>query len=121
MRLGLFLLVLLGSGSLHCTAQRRPNPAGHETALAVALAGSANPRLLKLAAPAVLYRQLRDTSASGAGRRVRVVRLVNRPAPAPGWVVVNRAKSAHRLLTDTTTYFLRLADIKAGSSTCALL
>lgn len=121
MVLRLFLFVLLGFGPLHCVAQARPLPAGHEEAPPVPLAWSANPRLLKLASPAVIYRQLRDTSARAAGRRVRMVQMVNRHSPLLGWVVVKRAKSAHRLSADTTTYFLRLADIKAGSTTSVLL
>ena len=116
-----FLLVLLGFGPLYCVAQGRPLPAGHEAVPPVPLVWSANPRLLKLAAPATIYRQLRDTSAQAAGRRVQVVQLVNRRSPVPGWVVVNRARSAHRLSADTTTYFLRLTDIKAGSTTSVLL
>lgn len=121
MALRLFLLVLLGFGSLHCAAQVRPLPAGHEEAPPMPLAGSANHRLLKLAAPAVIYRQLRDSSARGGGRRVRVVQWVNRRSLVPGWVVVKRARSAHRPSADTTTYFLRLTDIKAGSTTSVLL
>ena len=121
MVLRLFVLALLGLGPLHCPAQVRPLPAGQGTVPPVALTGSANLRLLQLAVPVVVYRQLRDTSARRAGRRMGVVLLVNRPSPLPGWVVVNRAKSAHRLSADTTTYFLRLTDIQTGSTTFVLL
>ena len=118
LRLVLFVL-LLGQGPFYCKAQTLP--AGQGAVPSVALAGSANARILKLAVPAVIYRQLRDTSAHATGRRVRVVRMLNKPSPFPGWVAVNRAKSTRRFSADTTTYFLRLADIKPGSTTFVLL
>ena len=113
------LMLLLGQRPFYCKAQTRP--AGQGAVPSVAIAGSANPRIMKLAVSAVIYRQLRDTSVHGTGRRVRVVRMVNKPSPFPGWVVVNRAKSTRRFSADTTTYFLRLADIKPGSTTFVLL
>jgi hypothetical protein len=111
-------LLILWLRQFYCEAQTRPVGG---TAPPVALAGSANPRILRLAVPAVIYRQLHDTSAHGTGHRVRVVRVVNRSSPLPGWIVVNRARSTRRLSADTTTYFLRLADIKPGSATFVLL